>query len=1219
MVAPKKVKITVEEKYKMKTLHEHILTRPDSYIGSVKGDMREMWIWSDDTKMMEKKDIMYIQGLHKIFDEILVNAKDNTVVNENCRTIKVTVDKVTGTISVWNDGSSIPIEIHKEHNIYVPEMIFGNLLTSSNYNDEEERITGGLNGYGSKLASIYSTYFSIELVDSTLHKKYKQVFENNMFSVGAPEIEPVSNKTKSYIKVSFMPDYEKFGLKGLTNDMANLFKKRVYDIAACVPQGCKVYLNDELIKVENFQDYIKLYYVKFPSNPVYEEVNDRWKVCAIYDPNSEFWQMSFVNGICTYKGGSHINHVLDQITKRLSEYIKEKHKLNIKPYQIKERLTLFVDSIIVKPHFGSQTKEELGSKVATFGSKCELSDEFIKQLTKTGIVDDVVQMAQFKEMNELKKTDGKKTTSLRGVDKYDPASWAGTAKSKQCRLILTEGDSAKSFALAGTEIIGREKYGVFPLKGKPLNVREATAKQLLSNEEFNNIKKILGLKQNKKYTDCSGLNYGGIIILADQDDDGHHIKGLLINMIHRFWPSLLINVPDFIQTLATPIVKVFKKSDTKKAHPKIFYTLSEYEEWIKNELNGETKNWTIKYYKGLGTSTDKEAKESFIDFDNKLISYIWEHSKDDKNSEDDAVVHDKNEDQNNSDDEASNNGDESSENEVSECDQDDDDDNDFQSKSFDAITLAFQKSRANERKNWLFNYNKNDIIMDGSQKITFSDFVHKVLKHFSNSDNVRSIPSLCDGFKPSQRKILFAAFKKKLFTEEIKVAQFAGYVSENAEYHHGEASLQGAIISMAQTFVGSNNINLLRPEGTFGSRRQGGKDAASARYIHTFLSSLAPKIFRKEDEKIYNYINEDGTIVEPEHYSPIIPMILVNGALGIGTGFSTDIPPFNPLEIVANLRRLIDGLDPKEMMPWFRGFTGTIKVKDGKILSTGKWEVMDESTLQITELPIGLWTDKYKEFLDSLLITDKNDTVSTHIISRYENLSSNNIIKFVITFASNNLQTILKTNAIEKKMKLTSSIPMTNMYMYNPDGVITKYETVEEILLDFYKHRLDMYDRRKKYMIRLLENQLNIIKYKILFVEGILTKNAKTRIIMENKKRVEVLERLEELKFPKLSSDPDCPESEKSYDYTNMSLWSVTLEKIEELNKEFAERQKDLDDYNSITLEELWKRELDEFVEAYNKWLIEQEEADGNPKQKGKKTKGEKMTVKTAKKKVSRK
>ena len=1184
----------------MITQHKHVLLRPDTYIGSIKEDLSSMWIYDDKTNKIIKSDILYIQGLYKIFDEVLVNARDHVSRDTTCKNIKVTINQITGEISIFNDGIGIPIKVHKEHNIYIPEMIFGKLLTSSNY-EGNKKITGGKNGYGAKLANIFSTYFCVETVDGK--NKFTQIYRNNMYEMEPFSITDVPNKLKSktYTKISFIPDYKKFGITCLSDDMAKLLKKRVYDVAACTTGVCTIYLNDEPIIMNSFIDYINLYYENdnFPSMPIYEEVNDRWKVCAIYDPNSNFSQISFVNGMNTMKGGTHVKYVYEQIARKLINNYNNKHKnekLDIKEHHVRDNLTLFVDSIIEDPDFTSQTKDELSSKASEFGSKCEISDDFIKELSKTKLMEHVIELAQFKQSAALKKTDGKKTSNVRGIEKYDKAKMAGTKSSHLCRLILTEGDSAKNFALAGTEVIGRDHYGVFPLKGKPLNVREANKKQLLENTELNNIKKILGLKVNKVYNNVSGLNYGGIIILTDQDPDGSHIKGLLINMIHLLWPSLLINIPNFIQTLGTPIVKVKSKNNNEL---KIFYTLHEYRQWTKVT---DLKKWhEPKYYKGLGTSDADEAKECFIDFSNHLITYTWEHSNNLKNIiANNNIKFDDNDNDNDNDD-----GKSEENNMENNIDNDMDVDAeknsgplqlDILSKSHNAITLAFSKSRVDDRKKWLLDYDESDIIIESDRNITFSSFVNRDLKHFSFTDIVRSISSLVDGFKPSQRKIYYAAVKKPIDKREIKVAQFSGYVAEQADYHHGEVSLQKAIISMAQTFVGSNNINLLLPNGNFGSRRQGGADAASARYIHTQLNPIANKIFRKEDEKICIYVEEDGQKIEPVYYVPVIPMLLVNGAVGIGTGFSTNIPSYYPLDIVNNLKNILNDKPIKEMLPWYRNFTGVIKKIEGKIYSIGKYESIDSNTIKITELPLGTWIENYKEFLDSILCDDKHDIDPKHFILKYDELGSNDIIHFVITFSGNICQELIKTGIVEKKMKLISSIPLTNLCLHNAKHKITKYDTIDDILLEYYEYRLYAYDLRKKHMIKMLTNDLEILNEKIKFIRLVCA----DKIILKKTKKDAVIQQFIDNGLKKMSNDPYCLEEDKDYSYTHMDIWSITDEKIIDYEKEYQNKLDDLNNYNDITVKALWLKELGEFEDAYTIFM-ENDNNKSNTKNKNKK------------------
>lgn len=1154
--------LTVEEQYTKKSLHQHIYDLPDTQIGSIEGDTINMFVYDDNENMIIKKDKFVVMGLYKIVDEILVNAADNTIRDINCNEIKVSINKEIGEISVENNGSTIPIEIHKEEKIYVPEMIFGTLLTSGNY-DQKGKTVGGKNGVGAKVANIFSKRFDIEIVDTTRNLKYYQRFTENMFSKEEPIITQIPKKScKSYTKISFIPDYKKFGLEGLTDDMISLVKRRVYDIAGTTNNTVKVYYNDELINIKSFEDYIKLFYDDDEDDKlklVYTKYNERWEVGVVFDPNSGYQHMSFVNRISTFLGGTHVNYIVGQIVDKITAIIKDKNKsLNIRPSQIKDCITVFINSVVEDPSFSSQTKETLTTKASTFNIKCEIDDKFITKLCKTGLYDEIVQSAQVKQLAELEKSDGKKGTSVRKLVKLNDAKWAGTKNSSQCRLILTEGDSAKTFAISGLDIIGNEKFGVFPLRGKLLNVRDATPKQLLANEEIKNLKQIIGLKQNSVYKDTKNLRYGGIIILTDSDYDGSHIKGLLMNFFHFFWPSLL-KIDGFIQTLATPIIKVFKKSDKKNAYRE-FFTQTEYKDWI-TSIGDEKKTYEIKYYKGLGTSTDKEAKECFTDFNKKIVNYAWMDQDQDEDQDED-------EDQ----DQDSGSIQDSKEGEGSSIKSDTS--NDKSSKSYQSLLLAFAKQKANDRKLWLKDYRPELFLNNDNKKITFDEFINKDLIHFSNSDNIRSIPNLVDGLKPSQRKILYGSIKRKLYNQEIKVSQLSGYIAEHTEYHHGENSLQGAIINMAQDYCGSNNINLLNPNGNFGTRRLGGKDHASPRYIFTQLNDITKHIFKNDDEYILDYNYEDGIQIEPVKYYPILPMVLVNGSEGIGTGYSTFIPCYNPLDIIHNIKlKLQNKKDEKELIPWYRGFKGQInKVNEDTWSIVGKYEIINENKLIITELPVGTWTESYREFLESLV----DDGT---IISNYDDNSGIANINITIHFVNNALQQLLKSNTLEKKLKLISTIRTSNMHLYK-DNVIVKYKNANAILDDFIKVRLHAYSVRKEYIIKVLEREMAIINYRKKFIEQILNKE----IVIERKKKAEIIARLVELKYPELSTDESA--SKGSYDYlTTLPLWCLTQEKIDDMNKEYNEKKHELDTYTSTSIQELWSTEITKIEDTYNKIL----------------------------------
>jgi DNA topoisomerase-2 len=1268
---------TIEQMYQKMSQHEHILARSDSYVGTLKSDSREMWVYEDKTDKIVKQQISYIAGLYKIYDEILVNARDHSVRDKTCKNIKVSINQETGRITVWNDGNGVPIVIHKDEKVYLPHMLFGMLLTSSNYDDDEKKVTGGRNGYGAKLTNIFSTEFEIETVDAKEKKKYYQKFSNNMYTVGEPVITNVSSKTEPYTKFSFIPDFSKFNVKGLTNDTVALMKKRVYDLAICTIGNVNIYLNDKIIEFKSFDDYINMYYDKLPSPLIYQEINDRWKVGFIFDPEPGFTQVSFVNGVWTYKGGTHLNYIIDQIISKLISYIDLKHKgINVKPAFIKENMSIFIDSIIENPSFDSQTKENMTTQIEDYGSKCIISDEFITRIVKeTNIIEAVLITAKSKEDIMLKKTDGKKVGSLRGLTKLEDANWAGKRRAKDCRLILTEGDSAKAFAISGLSVIGRDRYGVFPLKGKPVNVRDTAPEKILKNQEISNLKQILGLKQRKVYkkNDLNKLRYGGIIILSDQDVDGSHIKGLIINLFHHYWPSLV--KLGYVQSMRTPIIKAFKKTDTKHDNPKIFYTLTEYRNWKKDELNDDLGKWDVKYYKGLGTSDDEEAKECFNTFDKQIMNYVWEipegESELSSNEEDDEETKDEDADD---DDEGSQGNDADADDDDEENDENDDDKYnaaeelaDIKSKSYDAITLAFDSKRADDRKSWVGNYNANNIIEYDVTDVPISDFVNKELIHFSVYDNLRSIPSMADGFKPSHRKVYHGCQKKNIFKKEIKVAQLGAYIAEVTEYHHGEASLYGTIINMAQNYVGSNNVNLLVPKGNFGYRPEGGKDAAHPRYIFTNFNELVPFIARKEDRPIYQYNYEDGTKVEPKAIPQILPMVLVNGAEGIGTGFSTFIPCYNPADIVNNLLHMLEGKAPKEIIPWYRGFKGKIKrLDDNKYSIHGIYEIINENTVRITELPIGQWTNDYKAHIESIMVDDsemkrkikeelnskkykkKTDTEKKHIekelttkykekmiVAGYKNNSDNNIVDITIEFNGNHLQKLIKNNTLEKVLKLNKALSTTNMHLYNTENMMTKYEFIQDIFTDFYDFRLNLYNVRKNYMIRALENDINIVKYQVKFIKDVMS----GKLIVKNRKQSDVIKDLEKMGYPNLSAkvaldgeSDDIEEEieadenkdtelvvssdkEKPYRYLmGITIWHQTLEKIKELEDDLAKKELALEEYKAIPIEQLWRRELEEFTVAYNAWLIKcDEKINKSSKSKGpkpKKGKGDKITIK---------
>ena len=1155
----------VEDKYKKYELLEHILALPDTYIGSIEPQKITSYIYDDSSKKMVSDELSYIPGLLKIFDEVIVNAIDHSMRLKaeedkgkedikHVKNIKVTIDKVSGRITIMNDGNGVDIKKHSSYgDLWIPELIFGELLTSTNYDKGEEKIWGGKNGYGSKLTNIFSKEFVIETVDHYTKKIYTQTFSNNMTQRTKADVKASSKAP--YTQISFIPDYERFGMKNMSDDIYKLFNRRVIDACATTPKEVSVFFNGEKLMIKDFEKYCELFLDKKEQPFVYEASGERWEIVASISSSGSFEFLSFVNGINTIKGGKHIEYITNMVTKNLVDMTLSKKKKVVKSQHIKDNLFIFVKALIVNPSFDSQSKETLTTPVAKFGSKCELSDKFYDKLFKVGIVDKALSITEFYDKKKLVKTDGKKLSRII-VPKLDDANLAGTKDSATCTLILTEGDSAKTMAISGLSVIGRDKFGVFPLRGKILNVKDATLQKISDNNEITAIKKILGLEQNKKYTDLSQLRYGSIMIMTDQDHDGSHIKGLIFNIFQSMWHELY-EISGFLTSMLTPIIKATNNRGTEVIE---FYNMSDYERWAETDI-AKNGSWKIKYYKGLGTSTDQESKEYFKNM--KKITYKY-----DKNAD-------------------------------------------------EVIDLAFNKKRADDRKDWLANYDKDNVLDYTNLEIDFKTFVDKDLIHFSNRDLQRSINHICDGLKESTRKILFACFKRKLYTNEVKVAQLSGYVSEVSAYHHGETSLQQAIVGMAQIYVGTNNINLLSPNGQFGSRCQGGQDASSARYIFTVLSKLTKLIFKEEDNNILNYQDDDGQQIEPEFYIPVIPMILVNGGIGIGTGYSTNIPQFNPSEIIDackfickaikladlngdtdegldNIYETINILDINDLVPYYLGFKGSIKkAENNSYISKGIYKWIDNETVEITELPIGTWTEDYKEFLENMITSGLNN------LKYIENHYTSKNVKFILHFNANVRETL--GDKFEQLFKISSSknLSINNIHLFNKSGAIQKYDSTTDIIKEWAKTRVLKYFERKAYQIKILEKDFLVLSAKIRFIIDVITGN----IQIMNKKLVDIAKRLVELKYPRINTetnivvagnidddkDPnDDVDTEKNKDVKDfnyllkMPISQLTYDRKIILEKEVDELNNNLKNLRNNKIEDIWMTDLIALENAWN-------------------------------------
>jgi DNA topoisomerase-2 len=1110
----------IRKKYKKLSGRKHVLMRPDMYVGPTGRTETEMFVYEDGA--IRKRVVTVSPALIKIFDEVLVNARDHVtrcITNkaENQVTkIDVTIDAEAGTFSVRNNGEGIDIAMHPDHKLWVPEMIFAHLRTSTTYEEEGEESTvartiGGKNWYGAKLAFVFATGSSIETVDAARKKMYKQSYGPNLETIGKPTIARATKKPYTHVTVT--PDKAKLGGggQGFDSDTVAVLSRRVYDIAAVTDKTVQVTLNGEKLNVRSLEHYASLVLGtdKTAVPRVYERANERWEYVVAVAPNHEPEQISFTNGVYTRLGGSHVKHVLDQICKRVAERANKKLKnATVKPHQVRAHLFLMLNCVIENPTFDSQTKETMTLAVSNFGSKAVVSDKLIDKICKMGVLDRVTAIQGVLETAAGAKTDGRKTRRITGIPKLDDAVQAGTSQSHLCTLLLVEGDSAKTGVISGMSAKDHDTLGVFPLRGKLINVRGASPKSINDNVEITHLKKILGLETGKVYTPetIRTLRYGKVRIVTDQDKDGSHIKGLIANAFEVLWPSLLA-APGFLSYMNTPILKV-RKGKGKAEQVVSFFSEADYESWLRTPA--AKGNWDAKYYKGLGTSRGPEFKEYLAH--PKIVELV-------RASPDPT-------------------------------------------KLDPAIDLAFSKKQTDERKAWLGKFVEAERIYEG--KLATTAFIDGELRDFSIYDCERSIPNAIDGLKTSQRKVLFSAFKRGL-TAELKVAQLAGYVAEHSAYHHGEASLHGTIINLAQDYAGSNNLNLLMPKGQFGSRVHNGSDSASPRYIFTHLSPLARMVFPEKDDAVLEFLQEDGMGIEPRHYVPIVPMLLVNGCkAGIGTGYSSYVPCYSLSDVIAGVRRRIQGdATPGEWVPAYRGFRGTVRVvanpKGQKALTKGIVSHMRGNWYRITELPITMSHQALREKLAVLSEGKKGEeTVRDHM-----SYSTGTEVDVWVEFRAG---IVKSADDVVALLGLEDSKSLNNMHAFNADGLIVKYSGPDAFLDEFIPVRRALYVKRRAYLIDALTAKATWLHEQILFVRAV----CDGKLVVSRREDAEV-----EKDIVGLGVRP-----EKVSDLLAMSVRSLTASKVAALEAKVEEAERELAAIKKASAEDLWMEDLDRLETA---------------------------------------
>lgn len=1149
---------------------QHVFEAIDVYLGYIGEDRKLTFVYENDA--LKYREVSINNGLLKLFDEIFTNAADNLQRDTGISFIKVNI--TNDEITITNDGKSIPLELMQidGKDYMIPEVIFTKFRSSSNFNNKT-KTTGGKNGLGAKLTVCLSKQFRIEVVNN--NQKYEQIVENNL-SVVHPYLITECYEP-DYVKISFKPDFEKLGTRGITQDMKALFSKRVYDLTHL---PITLSINDIALPRLSWDLFVKSHVNVVPGanenfNLVYSLLTQRWKIGLI--PGKNPVHVSYVNNINTYEQGEHVNYILSQIVIKLKTI---KGCENVTLATLKANCSSFIYAIIESPLFEGQAKTKLSTKASKFGSTCTLDDKFIATLVKKG---DLINLIT----NVVDKPPAKVSTKVKTtfVDRLTDANQAGPEKQgHKCTLFICEGLSAKSMCNKGMDILGHDYYGCYPLQGKVLNTRNATESTYQNNKELKELKIALGIEDGHEYRSTMGLRYGKVVCVKDADSDGSAIMGLVINFFDTKFPSLL-RLTGFFNEFISPMIKIDyglktsvqtgdKRTASKCSASKCFYNEVEYRRYVNSEEHQSRKNGktVVSFIKGLATNTEADVKRMFTDYQKNCISIKFDNPN---------------------------------YNEV--------------------IDKAFNNKRADDRKQWMLTLTEDThLSRDNVTSIDCVDFLNTDFMIFSYDACKRSIPSVIDGLKPSHRKIIYTMLNTvSLASAPMKVFQLSGLVANKANYHHGDMSLNESIYNLAYRYPTSgNNIPLVYCDQMGGTRLENGADHGAPRYVGVKLSPIARLIFPKEDDELLTNVVEDDQEVEPVYYCPIIPFVLVNGAKGIGTGWSTEIPSYSPTDIIAYVKYLLTKIDerknksntqPPMINTYYAGFRGNVSCGNNRYVYNGLIEMAGARSCVVTELPINYSISKFENRLKYLKILyhhadelekfmqkqsssafnrmfknastiDKN-TKSNALIKEIFELGKKHsidwpnfgltIVDFTNETKEDNIRYTITFNRdttkeeIFKVLALSETINLNNKVLFDKNNMIKRYDTIESIILEWFNIRYAKYKDRKDNILRKMNETLLMMRNQIRFIGLVLEIDIKTITV------VELIAMLEREKFDKING---------SFEYlTSLKITKLTADKQRELNEKVSNLEEEIKVVQNTRITDMWRKDLTVLEENLHK------------------------------------
>lgn len=1159
---------------------DHVLCRKDMYFGKSNIEEASMFTYDVDKNKVIYEKVTYHSGILKLFDEVFTNAVDNYERKRPIKNINVIVKD--DSITVYNDGATIPIKKASPPNddIYIPELVFTRMRAGSNFNDNVKRTYGGRNGVGCKLAAIFSTEFIIRVCDN--NKLYTQVVTGNDKCINKPTIQKFNHC--DFVQITFKPDFSRLNCKRIDNMTKKVIYKRVHD-ASYLPICFSI--NGKPLPKCNWDQFCCSYpsmYNKDMRTPIvtYEDPISRWRVgLAVADKGTH---TSFVNYVNTEEGGKHVDCIISQITDyintnvvseatKAAKAIKGKGKAKaktVKPTttkattskpkaaytttQVKSHMMLYLSAIVVNPEFDSQSKVKLSSNV-TFKLPVDVIERFI---SNTNIIAELDSKLQSKLLGTRK--------NILDVEKYIKANKANAHEGYKCTLFICEGLSAKTMCVTGMNIIGYDYFGVYPLRGKMLNTRDASMESYMNNREIQDLRTIIGISEDKTYETTKGLNYGRIVCMKDADSDGADIMGLVMNFFQTKFPSL-VAIPGFFNEFITPMIQIVVTKPNNKALPKSiptdinkryqytsfkrndhidFYNEVEYNKFI-NYYRDALGTYNVRYIKGLASNTKDNINEYFNHFNKYLINVC------------------------------------------------------FDGNTAESLDLAFNKKRSDDRKKWMATLTTDTHLPRVSgQPIHIDDFINKELITFSLDACKRTIPSAIDGLKPVQRKVLYTMFNEKSIKGEIKVFQLTGNVGRFANYHHGDASLNDAIIKMAQAFPGSNNIPLLKNASDgFGTRQENGNDCGQPRYLTiNARNDIIRMIYPAIDDNILKRRVEDDEIVEPIYYVPIIPMIVVNGCNGIGMGWSTTIPSHSTKDVIEYVKYMLNlSIDDKNdavrprIRHFYNDYDGIIEeIKDG-YKHTGKFTISGGGcNVHVTEIPIKYSIANFRDITvntlslpsevskklkseDSIKEAQENlvNKSGYQIIDVKNNAARNiNHIDMELTFD----KPIDKATVISL-LKLTCNIKTTNMTLFDEHEQIKRYNDIYDIISHWYNVRHSVYAERINYLINNVTTEIMSLSNKARFVKA----NIEETLDYKNRSDKETYDILQREHYDLMND---------SYDYLlSMQIRSFTKDKYEKLLKELERAKARLEELKHTTVERMWLDELEDLeYELDNEGLL---------------------------------